>query len=101
MSLASQSQLVSDAELEKLASQPPKQDSKYSTRSPLELKTSSWVDGGTQPKMFPGIVHERTRRSSIKQGSDTTRDVDPVSPLIKASSRRVRAAAADDDDIDE
>jgi len=36
-----------------------------------------WSDGvSPTPKMFPGLVQERTRRNSIKQNSGSERDYD-------------------------
>lgn len=31
---------------------------------------------GMGPKMFPGVVHERTRRNSVRQGSGSEKDAD-------------------------
>lgn len=45
--------------------------------SPTRPSASYWAhdDPATsQPKMFPGIVHERTRRRSIRQGSRSEKD---------------------------
>ena len=95
MSLPSRSRPVSSAESDKVVDQPSKQDGFYHTRSSSKTKAPSWVDDA-QLKMFPGIVHERTRRSSIRQGSGSERDIEPVSPLIKASSR-LGPTVSDDD----
>lgn len=97
LSLPSRSRSMSSTELETLASQPSKPDSIHPAKSPSKYNTSSWVDGGTQPKIFPGIVHERTRRSSVKQGSTSDKDMELINPLVKASSRLGPAALADDD----
>ena len=42
-----------------------------------------WDDGisqshvsGAEPRIFPGVVHERTRRNSIRQGSNSEKDAD-------------------------
>ena len=88
---------MSSAESDKAAYQPLKQDGIYLARSPSIGKATAWVDGDAQPKIFPGIVHEMARRSSIKQGSSSERDVEPVSPLMKAS-RKLAQAASDEDD---
>lgn len=34
------------------------------------------VDDSPQPKIFPGIVHERARRGSVRQGSSSEKDSD-------------------------
>ena len=37
----------------------------------------SWIDGAPpQRRIFPGVVHERTRRGSVRQGSSSEKDVD-------------------------
>ena len=97
MSLTSRSRPMSSAESDKVAVYPLKQDGIYHTRSPSKTKATAWTDGNAQPKIFPGIVHERARRSSIRQGSGSDKDVEPVSPLIKAS-RRLGQAISDDGD---
>ena len=36
---------------------------------------TSWIDGTPPPpRIFPGVVHERTRRGSLRQGSSSERD---------------------------
>lgn len=96
MSLPGQNRLVSRAKLETLDGQPSKQDGVGFTRSLSKTKTPSWVDSGTQPKIFPGIVHERTRRSSIRQGSGSDRDIEGIWPLVNASSLSRLAASKED-----
>ena len=43
----------------------------------------SWGEGisqshisGAEPRIFPGLVHERTRRNSMMQGSSSEKDAD-------------------------
>lgn len=56
-------------------------------RSPSKTTTPAWSESHTQPKIFPGIVHERARRSSIRQGSGSEKDFELGGPLVKSSSR--------------
>ena len=48
---------------------------------PVPILGSNWVDrsgqsqlDGTEPRMFPGIVHERIQRSGTRQGSSSEYD---------------------------
>lgn len=45
------------------------------TASP-SAKTLHWIDSVSQPKMFPGLVRERARRSSVRQGSGSEKDLE-------------------------
>ena len=42
---------------------------------------------GTEPRIFPGVMHERTRRASIRQAGGLERDTDGVSAVGKSMSR--------------
>ena len=43
--------------------------------SPSQANGTSWIDGTPPPpRMFPGVVHERTRRGSLRQGSTSEKD---------------------------
>ena len=43
--------------------------------SPSQINGTSWIDGTPPPpRMFPGVVHERTRRRSLLQGSISEKD---------------------------
>ena len=45
--------------------------------SPLQVNGTSWIDGTPPPpRMFPGVVHERTRRGSLRQTSISEKDAD-------------------------
>ena len=51
--------------------------SKPPARSSSMITSTSWIDGApSQPRIFPGVVHERTRRGSVRQGSSSEKDVD-------------------------
>ena len=41
----------------------------------LDGLAHSHIDG-TEPRIFPGVVHERIRRGSMRQGSSSEKDVD-------------------------
>ena len=84
MSLPLRSRPISSADLEKADSPRSKQDAGQPARSPSKSKALYWADSGSQPKIFPGIVHERTRRSSIRQGSGSEKDAEPVNDVTKA-----------------
>ena len=43
--------------------------------SPSQVNGTFWIDGTPPPpRMFPGVVHERTRRRSLRQGSSSEKD---------------------------
>lgn len=43
--------------------------------SSSQANGTSWIDGTSPPpRMFPGVVHERTRRGSLRQGSNSEKD---------------------------
>ncbi len=43
--------------------------------SPSQANSTSWIDGPPPPpRMFPGVVHERIRRRSLRQGSSSEKD---------------------------
>lgn len=45
--------------------------------SPSQANGASWIDGmPPPPRIFPGVVHERTRRGSLRQGSSSEKDAD-------------------------
>lgn len=45
--------------------------------SPSQANAASWIDGmPPPPRIFPGVVHERTRRGSLRQGSSSEKDAD-------------------------
>lgn len=72
----------------------------YSTpkrSSSFILPPSCTVDGNVpQPRMFPGVVHERNRRGSIRQGSSSEKDAD-VSSTASAAGGSVRPVSSDQD----
>ena len=44
--------------------------------SPSQANSPAWIDGTSPPpRMFPGVVHERTRRGSLRQGSHSEKDM--------------------------
>lgn len=43
-------------------------------------------DASREPKIFPGIVHERTRRNSVRQGSMSDNDMEASGGNLKAMS---------------
>lgn len=66
--------------------------------SPYTAKDPHWDDripqshiSGTEPRIFPGVVHERTRRNSTRQGSRSEEDADGGTfaglGLLKLSTR--------------
>lgn len=43
------------------------------------LGTSYWNEGTLpSPRIFPGVVHERTRRGSVRHGSGSEKDFDAL-----------------------
>lgn len=51
--------------------------------SPYTAHDPHWDDGisqshisGAEPRIFPGVVHERIRKNSIRQGSSSEKDAD-------------------------
>lgn len=44
-------------------------------------------DASREPKIFPGIVHERTRRNSVRQGSVSDNDMEASGGNLNAMSR--------------
>ncbi len=49
-----------------------------------------------QPKIFPGVFHERNRRGSVRQGSSSEKDVN-VSSAASAAGSFVRPGSSDKD----
>ena len=48
-------------------------------KTPTRSSSMIWSDGARPaPKMFPGVVHERTRRNSMRQNSESERDSDSL-----------------------
>lgn len=64
--------------------------------SPSQTNGTSWIEGTPPPpRMFPGVVHERTRRGSLRQGSSSEKD--PNSTVIN-STTVPRPSALEQDD---
>lgn len=57
-------------------------DGSYATqnlKTPTRSSSMIWSDAAnTAPKMFPGLVHERTRRNSVRQNNGPERDGDGI-----------------------
>ena len=60
------------------------------------LSTTMWADtmghshiSGAEPRMFPGVVYERTRRNSMRQGSQSERDLDGLAASAAGFSKLV------------
>ena len=62
----------------------------------LPQRSSSMVLDGIapQPKIFPGVFHERNRRGSMRQGSASEKDVE-TSPSTVVASGFARPGPAD------
>ena len=61
--------------------------------SPIST-SGNWVDSlgqshisGTEPRIFPGVVHERTRRGSLRKGSGSEKDPDGFVGIAPALSK--------------
>ncbi|KAL6720714.1 AMP deaminase [Lecanora helva] len=80
----------SNTDLKSLNLAPAKSALKPSSRSSTMKSSSSqsnlayWTDAAPHPPLFPGVVHERSRRGSLRQGSGSEKDgglgVAPKSP---------------------
>ena len=56
--------------------------------SPSQVKGTSWIDGTPPPpRMFPGVVHERTRRGSLRQGSSSEKDANAMNVNVMTAPR--------------
>lgn len=56
--------------------------------SPTQANSTSWIDGTSQPpRMFPGVVHERTRRGSLRQGSSSEKDANATNAKATTAPR--------------
>lgn len=55
--------------------------------SPSEMDSPYWHG---QPKIFPGLVHERTRRTSMRRGSDSDNHPASLAGDIDARDQRQR-----------
>ena len=71
------------------------QDRMSHTQSPSQTIGSAWSESHPQPKIFPGIVHERARRSSMRQGSGSEKDSEQGASLVKSPSRLGQGALDD------
>lgn len=50
---------------------------RYSSMILSPSNSTYWTDvTPPPPKIFPGVVHERTRRGSVRQGSNSEKDLD-------------------------
>ena len=49
-----------------------------------DLKSVQQQDASREPKIFPGIVHERTRRNSVRQGSVSEGDMEASTGNLRA-----------------
>ena len=59
----------------------------HSLKAPTRSSSMIWSDGASQtPKMFPGVVHERTRRNSVRQASGSEKD--DSSPMLSRPMTR-------------
>ena len=56
------------------------------TNSNTDVK-SLQQDSSREPKIFPGILHERTRRNSVRQGSTSENDMEVSTGNLVAMSR--------------
>ena len=56
--------------------------------SPSPANSTSWIDGTPPPpRIFPGVVHERTRRGSLRKGSSSEKDADATNLNVKTALR--------------
>ena len=77
--------------------------------SPSQVNGTSWIDGTPPPpRMFPGVVHERTRRKSLRQGSNSEKDanathvdVTPVPRLVTSEQDDKDVQKAVEEELDE
>jgi AMP deaminase len=53
----------------------------------VEIPTPSHIDG-TEPRIFPGVVHERTRRNSLRKDSVTEKDLEGIYATFKKLGAR-------------
>lgn len=80
--------------------------------SPYKANDPHWDDGisqshisGAEPRIFPGVVHERTRRNSVRQGSSSEKDADGGAlagmGLSKLSTREKETSGLEDPVLEE
>lgn len=56
--------------------------------SPTQVHSKSWIDGTPPPpKIFPGVVHERIRRGSLRQGSISEKDANATSVNVTSAPK--------------
>ncbi len=56
--------------------------------SPPQANGTAWIDGTPPPpRIFPGVVHERTRRGSLRQGSSSEKDVNATNINVTTAPR--------------
>lgn len=56
--------------------------------SPSQANGTSWIDGTPpSPRIFPGVVHERTRRGSLRQGSSSEKEIDATNVNVATALR--------------
>ena len=66
--------------------------------SPSQVNGTSWIDGTPPPpRMFPGVVHERTRRKSVRQGSNSEKDANATHVDITPVPRLLTSEQDDKD----
>ena len=56
-----------------------------SNTDPKSLPQDAW--SSHHPKIFPGIVHERTRRNSVRQGSASENDMETLVGNLRGMAR--------------
>ncbi|KAL9133116.1 MAG: hypothetical protein Q9175_005707 [Cornicularia normoerica] len=58
--------------------------------SPSQANVTSWIDRTPPPpRMFPGVVHERIRRRSLRQGSNSEKDANTTNVNVTTAPRPV------------
>ena len=56
--------------------------------SPSQAIGTSWVDSPPPPpRMFPGVVHERTRRGSLRKGCSSEKDATATNSNVTIAPR--------------
>ena len=66
--------------------------------SPSQINGTSWIDGTPPPpRMFPGVVHERIRRRSLRQGSISEKDANATHVDITTVPRLLTSEQAHKD----
>ena len=64
---------------------------------PSQADGTSWIDGTPPPpRIFPGVVHARTRRGSLRQGSSSEKDANCMNPNVTTVPRPSPGEQADE-----